>query len=1019
MKRDQIKAFAAALLISATVAGTYAQQPTLRIGPAAAEMSKVMAQAPSNGVLTIKGTGASNTFSINATNLTEDITLTATAGLEVYPEKLPSDVNDATIRVTLLSTLPETEGKVIIRSGDYKAVMPVKGYGTPLEEKTLADNPKFKGEETSFVNSKEQGFETGENGYTLEFRLKLKREVDAFETYAVTPDGGSLKAYVEANEIGLYNGTSKISFGNPATSGTGGKQQFYNHDGEFHTYRFSVTPDKRVFAYRDGLPVATLRTTDYGNQAEWAIADGPLKENLLKNGNFEGEWNTRATDSLVNKVEGWIVDPIDRYNCTYEVNNLEIDKEHDQYNHVMKLQRYNWNDGWGAGTVSQIVDVAPNSTYSLAFLAQGGMDTKSGTNMSSVKIQEVQDSQKGTSVTITNKDKMEQYGLNYTTSAECKQIKVILHNERFLNGGGWGSSPQPTYIDEMTLSGVSRKLDQKVGFDRKGGEIEYFTYDVTGAYAPAATVLKPSESALTIEGTGSSKNVKINIKNLVASDKVLVSATPGFSVEPNTLEPNTDGEIRVTLTSTLPETSGKVILRAGDIRSYIDLYGYSDGLEQKDIKGAATFKEVENGSYSHTATDGFKGTDNGYTIEFRVNTENGNSAVDAYAVTEKDGAFKAYVDSEGTGLYNGTSKISIGNPETADEGGKQQFYNNDGKAHTYRYAVTTDKRVFVYRDGLQIAALRTSDYGHQAEWAIADGETKENLLNNANFEGEFNYREKDGLLNRVEGWIVDPIDQYNCNYDVPTLEINKDLDHNNHVMKLQRYNWNDGWGAGTVSQIVDVAPNSTYSLAFLAQGGMDTKSGTNMSSVKIQEVQDSQKGTSVTITNKDKMEQYGLNYTTSAECKQIKVILHNERFLNGGGWGSSPQPTYIDEMTLSGVSRKLDQKVGFDNKNSKVEYFSYDTTGAYAPLAPGFGDDLGADVIEAANAPYAVNSGDGVTFFNTVEDASVTIYDSLGKTVCAVSDYVSGSVLPLENNGIFICKIKGASQNTTIKIVRK
>ena len=57
--------------------------------------------------------------------------------------------------------------------------------------------------------------------------------------------------------------------------------------------------------------------------------------------------------------------------------------------------------------------------------------------MSSVKIQELQDSKLGTSVTITNEDEMEQYGLNYTTSADCKQIKVILYNERFLNGGGW------------------------------------------------------------------------------------------------------------------------------------------------------------------------------------------------------------------------------------------------------------------------------------------------------------------------------------------------------------------------------------------------------------------------------------------------------------------------------------------------------------------------------------------------------------------------------------------------------
>ena len=144
------------------------------------------------------------------------------------------------------------------------------------------------------------------------------------------------------------------------------------------------------------------------------MANGEVSENLLKNGNFEGEWNMRATDSLVNKIEGWIVDPIDRYNCTYEVPNLEVNNELDFNNHVLKLQRYNWNDGWGSGTVSQIVDVAPNSTYSLSFLAGGGMDLKSGAIMSSVKLQEVQNSQLGTSVDITNEEGLVNYGLSTT-----------------------------------------------------------------------------------------------------------------------------------------------------------------------------------------------------------------------------------------------------------------------------------------------------------------------------------------------------------------------------------------------------------------------------------------------------------------------------------------------------------------------------------------------------------------------------------------------------------------------------
>ncbi|MDE6134904.1 MAG: hypothetical protein K2F79_04955, partial [Muribaculaceae bacterium] len=703
-------------------------------------------------------------------------------------------------------------------------------------------------------------------------RVKHSKPIDTFEAFAVTPGAGSFMTYVEPELMGVYNGTSRVNIENPLNDKDGGKKSFYNKDGKFHTYRFAVTSDKRMFVYRDGVQVATLRTGDYGEQADWAVENGDVVENLLKNGNFEGEWNTRA-DSLVNRVEGWFVDPIDRYNCTYEVPNYEINNDLDYTNHVMKLQRYNWNDGWGAGTVSQIVNVAPNSTYSLSFLAGGGMNTKTGEIMSSVKIQEVQNDKLGTSVNITNEEGLEQYGLNYTTSADCKQIKVILYNERFLNGGGWGSSPKAFLVDEMALAGTSRVLDQKVGFARNGATVEYFTYDATGAYAPVAPVLEPEQSAVVIEGAGQSKRIKINIANLVSVDKVQVSATAGFSVMPEVLSPSKNGEIMVTLNSTLPQTDGKIILRAGDIRSYISLTGYADELEARDIKESPAYAGGSDNEFVNRTSDGFTAGENGYTVEFRVKVDKAADAFSAYAVTPGQGAFKAYVEPSAMGVFNGATQVSLENPATAEDGGNKKFYNNDGKFHTYRVAVTADKRMNIYRDGMQVANLRTSDYGTQADWAVENGDVAENLLKNSGFEGEWNTR-ADGLVNRVEGWFVDPIDRYNCTYEVPNYEINNDLDHNNHVMKLQRYNWNDGWGAGTVSQIVDVAPNSTYSLSFLAGGGMNTKTGEIMSSVKIQEVQNDKLGTSVNITNEEGLEQYGLNYTTSADCKQIKVILH-------------------------------------------------------------------------------------------------------------------------------------------------
>ncbi len=1010
MKKEYCRTMIAALALSAAFSG-FAAAPTVTLGQTAvtsAAHAKYQTQE-----IVINGTGNTGEFTVNASNLPEAITLTASAGFEVTPSRLSADVQNATVRVKLLSTLPVNTGYVVLRSGDFRGIVPLKGLGTALTEKAL-ESPVFTGTDRNFSHSAADGFTPGANGYTVEFRVQLKKDTDVFDAYAVTPDGGAFKAYIAPNEIGLYNGSSKIAFSNPANTADGGNASFYNADGKYHTYRFAVSSDKRVYAYRDGIEVAVLRTQDYGNQADWAIENGDIVENLLKNPGFEGEFNFRASDSLLNKVEGWILDPIDRYNCTYEVINKEINKDLDNYNHVMKLQRYNWNDGWGAGTVSQLVDVAPNSTYSLAFLAGGGMNTKTGEILSSVRIEEAQDSRLGTKVNITNEDGLEPYGLNYTTSADCRQIKVILHNERFLNGDGWGSSPKAFLVDEMVLTGQARVLDQKVGFTRGGGTLEYFTYDASGAYAPVNPVLAPAEEFVTFNGTGAVKDIKISVANLVSVDRISVTATPGFSVTPSTISATKDGTIRVKYNSTLPETDGKIILRAGDIRKYISLKGYGSELEEKSIKDNPVYAGGTDRSFSHTAADGFSAGSNGYTVEFRVKIDRDSETFDAYAVTNEGESFHAYIEPQAIGYYNGSSKIAISNPATAGDGGLQQFYNNDGKFHTYRYAVTTDGRINAWRDGIHLGTVRASDYGHDASWAVENGDVAENLLKNPGFEGEFNFRASDSLLNKVEGWILDPIDRYNCTYEVINKEINKDLDNYNHVMKLQRYNWNDGWGAGTVSQLVDVAPNSTYSLAFLAGGGMNTKTGEILSSVRIEEAQDSRLGTKVNITNEDGLEPYGLNYTTSADCRQIKVILHNERFLNGDGWGSSPKAFLVDEMVLTGVQRSLDQLVGFSNGNADIEYFTYEPDGAFAPLAPGFGDNFtGIDGVDAAARAAVRNVAGGVevTFDGA---ASVEIYDLPGRLV-AKTAADGGVIIPLDTHGVYIAVIRTADGSESIR----
>ena len=162
---------------------------------------------------------------------------------------------------------------------------------------------------------------------------------------------------------------------NPANGGT-----FYNTDGQYHTYRYAVTGDRRVFVYRDGMPVDTFRVADLALQPEWSETNGEIEKNLIKNGDFEGEWDFSKSQNITKYIEGWDVYPYDQYNSYQDINSEERSNEVDQNNHVLSVHRYKWNDGWAAAEISQIVDVAPNETYAFSALAKGGIRSNGPTS---------------------------------------------------------------------------------------------------------------------------------------------------------------------------------------------------------------------------------------------------------------------------------------------------------------------------------------------------------------------------------------------------------------------------------------------------------------------------------------------------------------------------------------------------------------------------------------------------------------------------------------------------------------
>lgn len=438
---------------------------------------------------------------------------------------------------------------------------------------------------------------------------------------------------------------------------------------------------------------------------------------------------------------------------------------------------------------------------------------------------------------------------------------------------------------------------------------------------------KDNAPLLTVNGTGKFATFTINTGNLQNDQPVQITVSNGFSVTPTSIPANIkNATITVKLISTKKVTKGIIVLRSGDSRSYIRLQGIGTPLPVKEIAKSPVYKGGKDETFENTK---FKPTDKGYTVEFKVKINEEGDEFHPYMV-DKDGySLKGFVASTAMGVYNSTSQKGFSNPLTKIEGGLGKFYNNDNRMHTYRYAITPDKRAFIYRDGFPIDTIRLADYGNQADLAIANGEAKENLLKNPGFEGEYDYMDEGKLVKAIEGWNIAILDKWNNEQFILSQEIDNEQDFNNHIFRIKPYKWAGGWGNGNINQTIDVAPNETYTLSALAKGGLDKKKGALTAKIIIQEVEDREKKVETEIAS-DTWETYSLDFTTSPTCKQIRVIFQ----IQAGKWGANITPLDVDNVKLTGTSRTYAPKIGFENNNTEIEYFTYDLSGAYAPEQP-------------------------------------------------------------------------------------
>ena len=565
----------------------------------------------------------------------------------------------------------------------------------------------------------------------------------------------------------------------------------------------------------------------------------------------------------------------------------------------------------------------------------------------------------------------------------------------------------------MKLTGVDRNVAAKIGFKNNGADVAYFTYDTTGAYAPAFASLTTSVDSISIDGTGSVQKIEVNAENLTSDIKV--SATHGFAVSPVVIKAGTSKQtITVTNVTTLAENTGKVILRSGDLRKYVALSSFGSPLPVKDISQNPVYAGGED---VNKTFEGFNPSSNGYTVEVRAKVDDASKELFPFAVSNDKIGFKGYVKSESMGLYNGANTFisdeGISNPAN---GGT--FYNTDGLYHTYRYAVTSDKRIFVYRDGLPVDTFRVADLAMQPEWCVENGRAFRNLLKNPDFEGEWNFSKSRNIVTRIEGWDVYPFDQYNSTQDIEAEERNNEVDMNNHVLSMKRYMWNDGWSAGQISQIVDVAPNEIYSFSALAKGGIK-KDGTQLGSLRIEDLQNADNKVTIPVTSDD-YHTYACDFETLANTKQIRVYFNLER----DKWGASISALKVDDVQLRGYSRNVAQQIGFENNGADIAYFAFDNDGAYAPMLPGLTAKEITNAIENVengnNDGFKAVAADNMLMVYGVADGSrVVVYSANGTQVATVNSYKHGTGIALPGNGIYVVAAFNGGDKKVAKVINR
>ena len=946
----------------------------------------------SQDTVRIDKTDGSVVLRITGVNLNEgeDIRLYAPAGIELSKDRLAYDSNKAMVAVRLVTWLKNYDVDLILRSGTTRKVVRIEGNGSDLPEKVLSTAPLYTGDDDSWSRTEAEGFTPSDDGYTVEFQMKSALANSEFRWYGVDKEGTGTQPYVESKYVGVYNGKDK------------NRLKGMDNTDAAHTYRYAVTPDGNVFFYRDATPVDTFSVRDYALPEGFADGEGEVKENLLYNGGFEGRWSDYVMPDdpekavFTNYVEGWtIMDPNNGWNARTYISTAPVTDALGEDNHVAGLERYQWEDGYDDGKLSQVVSVVPGTTYTLTAFAKGGFRISDDTPLGYIRIEEVQNTEKNVSVTLDEHSRYEfkPYTLSYVPGEDCEQIRVVLGIQK----AGKGNQSEKAWFDEVCLTGQARTFAQQIGFVKANADLEYFTYDVTGAYAPILPKINVDADRIDFAKTLDERQLSVSTSDVRAVDEIELVASGGFMVEPETLPANADAQtVTVTFVGT-KNRSGSLTIKAGDFVKVVPLSGKASPLQEKDLSASPVYTDAA-GQYS-VGVGTFNPGKAGYTIELAGSLEEySGSSFEVGAVNSRDRGVTLTISDEFVATSYDKGNIEfVGNGMVANIGD-----------FVYRVTVTPDNLAYIFKDKEIIDTLDLNNYPVNDIFQV-EGESVEsdNLVKNGNFNGDYDYTqyEEAYMLSSLEGWRMTGIDEWNARAYIQADAENP----GNNVLNLARYDWNPGWADGMVTQVVNVCPDTKYEFSALVKGGQE--SGLNLAWMGYTEA-GTGKTASINVSGGNEWTEKVMSFTTSSECTQVKLSF----WLSSSGQQPGPKCNfYVRDVALKGMKPVFSPGIYLKSDGDfNLKYFTYDLTGAYIPVGSTVGVEDIRDDMALENVAWRTGAGN-LYLRNVPEGSRVEVYNYGGMQVFRTENYAGGSAIAL-GKGYYIVRIVSSGKATTLKV---